>query len=106
MAATRDQAARIVRAGPDTAEDESVRDTPAALVDRLHVQLTEDSVARRPVETPEDKPVTEPPAAAPAATAQPAAAKPGKRRFVLMGILTLLALAAAGYGTYYVLVGR
>jgi membrane fusion protein (multidrug efflux system) len=106
MAATRDQAARIVRAGPDTAEDESVRDTPAALVDRLHVQLTEDSVARRPVETPEDKPVTEPPAAAPATAAQPAAAKPGKRRFVLMGILTLLALAAAGYGSYYVLVGR
>jgi membrane fusion protein (multidrug efflux system) len=106
MAAARDQAARIVRAGPDTAEDESVRDTSTALVDRLHVQLTEDSVARRPAETPEDKPVTEPPAAAPAAAAQPAAAKPGKRRFVLMGILTLLALAAAGYGTYYVLVGR
>ncbi len=106
MAAARDQAARVVRAGPDTAEDESVRDTSTALVDRLHVQLTEDSVARRPAETPEDKPVTEPPAAAPAAAAQPAAAKPGKRRFVLMGILTLLALAAAGYGTYYVLVGR
>jgi membrane fusion protein (multidrug efflux system) len=105
MAATRDQAARIVRAGPDTAEDESVRDTSAALADRLHVH-TEDSVARRPVETPEDKPVTEPPAAAPATAAQPAAAKPGKRRFVLMGILTLLALAAAGYGSYYVLVGR
>jgi len=106
MAAARDQAARVVRAGPDTAEDESVRDTSTALVDRLHVQLTEDSVARRPAETPEDEPVTEPPAAAPAAAAQPAAAKPGKRRFVLMGILTLLALAAAGYGTYYVLVGR
>jgi membrane fusion protein, multidrug efflux system len=106
MAAARDQAARIVRAGPDTAEDESVRDTSAALVDRLHVQLTEDSVARRPAETPEDKPVTESPAAAPAAVAKPAAAKPGKRKFVLMGILALLALGAASYGAYYVLVGR
>jgi membrane fusion protein, multidrug efflux system len=106
MAAARDQAARIVRAGPDTAEDESVRDTSAALADRLHVHLTEDSVARRPAETPEDNPVTEPPAAAPAAAAQPAAAKPGKRKFVLMGILALLALGAASYGVYYVLVGR
>jgi membrane fusion protein, multidrug efflux system len=106
MAAARDQAARIVRAGPDTAEDESVRDTSAAPADRLHVHLTEDSVARRPAETPEDKPVTEPPAAAPAAVAKPAAAKPGKRKFVLMGILALLALGAASYGAYYVLVGR
>jgi membrane fusion protein, multidrug efflux system len=106
MAAARDQAARIVRAGPDTAEDESVRDTSAALADRLYVHLTEDSVARRPAETPEDNPVTEPPAAAPAAAAQPAAAKPGKRKFVLMGILALLALGAASYGAYYVLVGR
>ncbi len=106
MAAARDQAARIVRAGLDAAEDESVRDTSAALADRLHVHLTEDNVARRPAETPEDKPVTEPPAAAPVAPAEPAAAKPGKRKFVLMGILTLLALAAASYGTYYVLLGR
>ena len=105
MAAARDQAARIVRAGLDAAEDESVRDTPAALVDRLHVQLTEDNVARRPAETPEDQPVAEPPAVAPVTPAEPATAKPGKRKFVLMGILTLLALAAASYGTYYVLVG-
>jgi membrane fusion protein (multidrug efflux system) len=102
MAAARDQAARIVRAGPDTAEDEPGRDTSAELADRPHVHLTEDSVARRPAETPEDNPVTEPPAA----VAQAAAAKPGKRKFVLMGIVTLLVLAAASYGVHYLLVGR
>jgi membrane fusion protein (multidrug efflux system) len=35
-----------------------------------------------------------------------AAAKPGKRKFVLMGAGALLALAAISYCTYYVLVGR
>ena len=69
--------------------------------------LTEDNVARRPAETPEDtaryrdhQPLRRP------RPPNPPRAKPGKRKFVLMGILTLLALAAASYGTYYVLVGR
>ena len=39
MAAARDQAARIVRAGPDTAEGEPARETSAALADRLGVHL-------------------------------------------------------------------
>src|SRR6185369_6346413 len=46
------------------------------------------------------------PAAAPGAAANSAAPKSGRRRFVLMGIVALLALAAAGYGVHYVLVGR
>ena len=36
----------------------------------------------------------------------PAAAKPGKRKFVMIGVLGLLALAAIGYAVYFVLVGR
>jgi membrane fusion protein, multidrug efflux system len=106
MAGARDQAARIVRPGPDTAEGEPTRDTPAALADRLRAHLTDDTVARGPAETPADNPVTEPPAAAPIASAKPAAAKPGKRKFVLMGITTVLALAAASYGVHYFLIGR
>ena len=39
----------------------------------------------------------------PAAAAAP---KSGKRKFVLMGVLALLALAAASYAVHYVLVGR
>jgi membrane fusion protein (multidrug efflux system) len=104
MAGARDQAARIVRPGPDTAEGEPTRDTPAALADRLRAHLTDDTVARGPAETPADNPVTESPA--PIASAKPAAAKPGKRKFVLMGIMTVLALAAASYGVHYFLVGR
>ena len=42
------------------------------------------------------------PAAAPAA----AAVKPGKRKFIALGIIGLLALAAASYAVHYVLVGR
>ena len=106
MAGARDQAARIVRTGPETAEGEPTRDTPAALADRLRAHLTDDSVARGPAETPADKPVTEPPVAAPVGPAKPAAAIPGKRKFVLMGVMTLLALAAASYGVHYFLVGR
>jgi membrane fusion protein (multidrug efflux system) len=77
MAAARDQAARVLRPGPDTEGE------------------------RRPAEVPDspaiDKPATPPAGAAP---------KPGKRKPVLMGIGALLALAAASYGVHYVLVGR
>ena len=34
------------------------------------------------------------------------AAKPGKRKFIMIGALGLLALAAVSYGVYYVLIGR
>ena len=110
MAAARDQAARIVRAEPDRTEDDPARHGSAAGADPSRAHLAEDVVARRPAETP-DKPAAEPPvpeqpAVAPAAVAKPAAAKPGKRKFVLPGILTLLALAGASYGVHYFLVGR
>jgi membrane fusion protein (multidrug efflux system) len=105
MAAARDQAARILRTEPEKAESEAARDNSAALADQLRSHVADETVARRPAETPV-KPPIEKPAAAPAATAASAAPKSGKRKFVLMGILTLLALAAASYGGYYVLVGR
>jgi membrane fusion protein, multidrug efflux system len=102
MAAARDQAARILR-NETEGESEALRDAQATMTDQLrHVA---DEAKRKPAEAPPapDKPAAAP--AAPAAAAGPAK-KPGKKRFVLMGIIALLALAAAGYGTYYVMVGR
>ena len=107
MAAARDQAARIVRPDQDTAEGDAARDPSAVLADQLRAHLA-DETARRPAEA--DRPGNEKPAAAPVAPAIPAAAaaapKSGRRRMVMMGIGVLLALAAAGYGIHYLLVGR
>jgi membrane fusion protein (multidrug efflux system) len=95
MAAARDQAARIVRAGPDSAEDEV--DASA----QLRAGVAEEA-RRRPAEAPGAP--AEAPAAAPTAVA--AAPRPGRRKFLMMGVLGLLALAAIGYGVYFVFVGR
>src|SRR6266436_7818648 len=103
MAAARDQAARIIRAEPDTAEATFVRDASVADSPRPHA--SEETVARRPAETP-DQPAIDKPGSAPAAAAQSAAPKSGKRKVVLLGIGALLALAAAAYGVHYFLVGR
>ena len=94
MAAARDQAARIVRTGPETAEDEAAREA----ADQLRTQVAEEP-RRRPAETPDAETegrlrLPPPPLAA---------AKPGKRKFVMIGVLGLLALAAIGYGVYFVL---
>jgi membrane fusion protein, multidrug efflux system len=111
MVGARDQAARMLRPEPDPAEGEAARDASAALADQLRTQPSEETVARRPAEIPvspaiekpaPEKPAVETPAAAPAS----AAPKSGRRKLVLMGIATLLALAAAAYGVQYVLVGR
>jgi membrane fusion protein (multidrug efflux system) len=101
MAATRDQAARIVRTGPETAADESTREATAQLADQLRTHVAEDH-RQHPAETPAAPATARPDA--PAANA--AAAKPGKRKFVMIGVLGLLALAAISYGVYFVLVGR
>jgi membrane fusion protein, multidrug efflux system len=82
MAAARDQAARVLR--PET----------------LRAHVAEETLPRRP-EAPE-----QPAIAKPAAEPASAAPKSGKRRLVLIGVGTLLALAAAAYGVHYVLVGR
>jgi membrane fusion protein (multidrug efflux system) len=105
MAAGRDQAARILRSEPDATESGFARDTSAAApAEQARSDPSEEPVARRPAEAP-DQPAIEP-AAAPAAAAVSTEPKSGKRKLVLMGIVALLALAAASYGVYYVLVGR
>jgi len=110
MAAARDQAARILRTEPNTAEGDDASRDAAALAEQLRVHLS-DETARRHAEAPAspaiEKPGVEQPAAAPGVPASAAAApKSGKRRRVLTGIVGLLALAAAAYGINYVLVGR
>src|SRR5438105_2842752 len=96
MAAVRDQAARVVRTGPETAEDEVSRDATAQLADQLRTHVAEET-RRRPAETPTG-PAPENPAKL--ADKPAAAAKPGKRKFVMIGVFGLLALAAIGYGVY------
>jgi membrane fusion protein, multidrug efflux system len=103
MAGPRDQAARVVRPEPEAAEGEAAREASVPLSDQLRSHVEESK--RRPAETPAD-PLSEQPAAPPTEVAAAAAPKSGKRKFVMMGVLGLLALAAVGYGTYYVLVGR
>jgi len=97
MAAARDQAARILRPEPDAAEGS--RDVSAA-ADQPRSHGSEEPAVRRSAEAPANPAVAKP------AAAVPAAPKSGKRKLVLMGVLALLALAAAGYAVHYVLVGR
>ena len=104
MAAARDQAARIVHTELETAEDEASREATARLADQLRTHVAEET-RRRPAETP-DSPATEDPAAAPAKAADAGTEKPGKRKFVMMGVFGLLALAAISYGVHFYLVGR
>ncbi len=97
MAAARDQAARIVRGGPDSADGETdVSAQPRA--------GAAEEARRRSAETPAAP--TDAPVAAPAGPAAAPAAKPRRSKFIMMGVLGLLALAAIGYGVYFVLVGR
>src|SRR5216684_5575468 len=105
MAAARDQAARILRPEPDRAESGIARDTSRSSAEQAGSDPSEETVGRRPAEAPH-QPAIDQPVAAPAADAVSEEPKSGKRKLVLTGIVALLALAAAGYGGYYVLVGR
>jgi membrane fusion protein (multidrug efflux system) len=98
MAAARDQAARIIRPEPGTM-DEAAPELPGNPADQLRTPVAEEA-KRRPVETPGT------PAAPPAEAQDPAAPKSGKRKFVMIGVVGLMALAAVSYGAYYLLVGR
>lgn len=97
MAAPRDLAARAIRPEADTV-DGPARDDAG---EPLRGQVA-DETRRPPADTP-----NAPPAVKPAGTAAATdAPKSGKRRFVAIGIVGLLALAAASYAVHYVLVGR
>jgi membrane fusion protein, multidrug efflux system len=105
MAAAREQAARVLRA--EVEERDGERDD-ADLGGQLRTHVAEET--RRQAEAPTvpaDKPAVAP--GAPAQGAAPARAAPpksGKRKFLLFGFLALLAIAAASYTAYYVLIGR
>ena len=102
MAAMRDQAARVLRPEPETADGAALRDDASALAESLRTHVAEET-KRRPAETPV-APAADKPAAASTASAAP---KSGNRKkFVMMGVALLVALAAAGYGVHYLLVGR
>ena len=104
MAVARDLAARIVRQEPDQAEGDAARE--AYMAEQLRTHVAEET-KRRPAETPAAPATPMPEPAAPSVAApNPAAPKSGKRKFVMMGIVGLLALAAISYGAYYLLVGR
>ena len=102
MVAARDQAARVLRTETDEAQPQPARDASPAATDQLRTHIA-DEARRKPNEAPAS-PAVEKPAAARGADA--AAPKSGKRRFVLIGLVALLALAAAGYAVQYILVGR
>jgi membrane fusion protein, multidrug efflux system len=102
MAAARDQAARFVRSGADS-EGEAARDA-AHPAEQLRPHVAEET-RRAPAEAPSAPPAAKP-AGAPPAAANAAAPKGGRKKFVMMGVLCLLALAAASYAVYFVFVGR
>ncbi|MCA1457287.1 HlyD family secretion protein [Bradyrhizobium sp. BRP22] len=101
MAAARDQAARIVRSEPEAIEGNATRDSSVQPAEQLRGPSPEEA-KRQPAETPA-APAPEQPAPAQTAAAAP---KPAKRKFVMMGVLGLLALAAIGYGVYWFVAGR
>jgi membrane fusion protein, multidrug efflux system len=101
MAAARDQAtARIIRSESDAEISEVAH---AAQGEQGRAPVPDEPAVRNAPSAPAIK---KPAEDAPAAAATAAAPKSGKRKFVLIGIVSLLALAALSYGAYYTLIGR
>lgn len=92
MAGSRDQAARVMRTEPESVEPP----TPLRETTPKPVVAEKPAAAEAPFEIPT--------AAATAKAAAPA--KSGKRKFILIGVGALVAIAAAAYGVNYYLVGR
>ncbi len=101
MAATRDQAARVIRPNAATGEGDAVGHTPSDPGEQLRNEVTEE-VRRAPSETPQGPPAAKS-SGGPAAEDAP---KPRKRKFIAVGLICLLILAAAGYAVYFVFIGR
>src|SRR5436189_2803473 len=109
MAAARDQAARVIRPEPGTTDGDAATGLGEHLGEQLRTHVV-DETKWHPVEpagplpagNPAAAPLTAPGTAAPVT----AAPKSGKRKFVMMGVLGLLALAAASYAVYFVFIGR
>ena len=101
MAATRDQAARVIRPDAGIADGDAAGQTPSGPGEPLRSHVS-DETRRVPSEPPHAPPAANP-SGAPAAADAP---KPGKRKFVAMGIVGLIALAIASYAVYFVLIGR
>jgi membrane fusion protein (multidrug efflux system) len=98
MAAARDQAARVIRSEPDAEE----RALPHAVPDEPRRAPDEPAARNGPAAPLVDEPTTETPHPVAAAVAR----KSGKRKFIVVGLVALLALAVAGYASYFTLVGR
>jgi len=60
MAAARDQAARIIRTGPETADGEAVRENSAHLADQLRTHVAEETSASPPRPPPLPRPTSRP----------------------------------------------
>jgi len=104
--ASRDQAARILRSEPDGAEGDAHAEATPALADQLRSHVAEES-KRRPSEQPSvEQPAPSAPPATSAASAVAPAKPAGRKRFIFLGFLVLLAIAGVSYTVYYTLVGR
>ena len=104
--ASRDQAARILRSERDGAEDDAHAEATPALADQLRSHVVEES-KRRPSEQPSvEQPAPSAPPATSAASAVAPAKPAGRKRFIFLGFLVLLAIAGVSYTVYYTLVGR
>jgi len=112
MAVGRDQTARLIRSEAAAADRESLAATTDARIDDRAAarpatapaaEQRRDAVSDR---APSATPGAEAPMQAQVTSTKAAPAKSGRKRFVLMGVGAVLALAAVAYGSYYVLVGR
>ena len=104
--ASRDQAARILRSERDGAEDDAHAEATPALADQLRSHVVEESKGRPSEQPSVEQPAPSAPPATSAASAVAPAKPAGRKRFIFLGFLVLLAIAGVSYTVYYTLVGR
>ena len=104
MAGPRDQVARALRPERDVVESGPAAAASSSAAEPFLARGGDEPPVRPTAEAPAfDKPATARPVAA---TAEADAPKSGKRKWLLIGIGSVLALAAAAYSVNYALVGR